>query len=304
MTPKFREKKLIFKCISVFITLFAISGCFEEKKTNKKTIGILQERNTPSLNAMINGFKKQVSYRENVSIYVEIIDGKKNIAENVSKRFTDGRYDIVVGIGTMAAEELSEAAKGTRIPVLVGGVSNTKDIEKKGINVAGISDYVSPSRHFKEFKKLFPNIKTFGVLYNPEENNSKSLVDKMKDQSKEHGVTLFFEKIRRKAEIFNAINILKKNSVQAIFINNDNTSMEFIKEIIEKSKSLSIPVFSGDIESFSLGVDVSVGVDHEELGRRLGIIAEVALDRPDIDSIPIKYPEEIIVKEKISSNHN
>jgi putative ABC transport system substrate-binding protein len=288
--PKASFKNLGITIISVG-ALFLCSGC-SAKKPQKKHIGVLIERDHSSLKEILKGVFDSFSSSAHIVFHTEIIHGKRSSAHKTAKRFVDGRYTAAIGLGTMAAQALAKESNDPHLPLLFGGVSDPSSALLKG-NITGVSDFVSPSRQFKELKEAFPAFTHYGVIYNPEEANSKSLVRHMKEQAGAFGITLSLIQMGEVRQAKKAVNVLKEENVHVIFINNDNTATEAIHPIIQAAKGAGIPVFSTSKSALDYGAHAYIGPDYYALGKQLGLLLKTALKRKDVEHVRVRYPEEI-----------
>ncbi|MDZ5010934.1 ABC transporter substrate-binding protein, partial [Clostridium perfringens] len=94
-------------------------------------------------------------------------------------------------IATPAAQAAYNLTK--QIPILFTAVTDpvkaelVESMEKSNTNVTGTSDELPLDKQFDLIKKLIPNAKKIGILYNTSEINSELQVKKATDLAKEKG---------------------------------------------------------------------------------------------------------------------
>src|SRR5690606_1212110 len=102
-------------------------------------------------------------------------------------KFAGERPDLIVAIATPSAQAAATAARG--IPIVFSAVTDpvgaklVKSMEKPGKNITGVTDMLPVARHLELLKKLVPSLKNVGVIYNPGEANSVTLVNLLKTEA-------------------------------------------------------------------------------------------------------------------------
>ena len=95
-------------------------------------------------------------------------------------------------ISTPSAQAVVGATKD--IPVVFTAVTDpvgaklVADLEHPGGNVTGMSDLSPIGKHLDLIKEIMPDAKTLGVIYNPGEANSVTLVELLKKEAPARGL--------------------------------------------------------------------------------------------------------------------
>ena len=111
-----------------------------------------------------------------------------------AKQFADAKKDLIFAIATPAAQAAYNATKD--IPIIFTAVTDpvkaeiAKDWKSSGTNVTGTSDKVPVDKQIELLKKLIPNAKTVGVIYNTSETNSVIQVDELKAAAEKQGLAV------------------------------------------------------------------------------------------------------------------
>ena len=96
------------------------------------------------------------------------LKGKKGNGKRIAERIKAADAKVVVAIGLLAARVVKEELPG--IPLLYCMVSNPHRYGLIGENTVGISLDVPGEKQFPLFKSVVPDLKTIGVLYDPEKS--------------------------------------------------------------------------------------------------------------------------------------
>ncbi len=124
---------------------------------------------------------------------------------------------------------------------------------------------------FANFKKAFPNIKRYGVVYNSSEANSVSVLKKMREESKKIGVELVEMPATSSAEVMDAANALVNKKVQLFIAPGDNTVNLSIDVYAKVAKKAGIPLLSFDTDHATSGYAVlGCGSSYYQTGYEAG----------------------------------
>ena len=91
---------------------------------------------------------------------------------------------MIVAIATPAAQAVVASTKS--VPVVYSGVTDPVAAQlvkgwASGTNVTGVSDKLPLDRQVALIKRVVPNAKTVGMVYNPGEANSVVVVKELKE---------------------------------------------------------------------------------------------------------------------------
>src|SRR5262245_54976118 len=143
----------------------------------------------PALIACRNGIRdalKAAGYEDgkNLKFVYEGAKGDPAAATQIARRFAQSKPDVIVPISTPSALAVVRAAIGT--PVVFAAVTDplgsqlVRDMHEPGGNVTGVSDLSPVKMHINLIEAITPGARTIGVLFNPAESNSHTLVYLMK----------------------------------------------------------------------------------------------------------------------------
>jgi len=286
---------LSFLLLGIGFLLSANKG-FASIRSNPK-ITILQIVEHPALDITRQGI---IDILKNKKIEIEFHSAQGNtaLAAQIAQKFVGTSPNVMVGIGTTATQALMSANQHSHIPIVFSSVTDPKEaklvyhFKNPEGNVTGVSNYIDPAIQFDFFKKILPNLSKIGVIYNPGEPNSVTLVASMKKIAANKGLHLILATANTTAEISQATqNLMGK--VQAIFINNDNTALAAFDSIVKISTDNKIPVFCSDVDMVDRGALAAIGPDQYEIGRQTGKIILEIIDGKNISLIPVQFPGKI-----------
>lgn len=267
---------------------------------SKKRVVILQIVEHPALNATRQGIIDALNKR-NLEVRFQIAQGNSALAAQIAQQYVGSKPDILVGIGTSAAQALISANQHQKIPVIFSSVTDpiggklVDDLQRPTGFVTGVSNYMDPAIQFNLFKEILPNLSKLGVIYNPGEPNSVALIKKMQTSAEVLGITLMLAPANTSVEVPQAAKSLL-NQVDAFFINNDNTALSAFDAIVRISTGHSIPVFSSDVDTIDRGALVAIGPNQYEVGQKTGALILKILDGESINHLGVLFEDHPEIK--------
>ncbi len=262
---------MFFKKISTFFSiLFLLSACSE--KAHQK-VGIIQTSDHEALNATRLGVMDELRSRgltpgQDIKFKWESAQGNPAMASQIAQKFIGHKYDVLVAIGTLAAQATLQATQGAGIPVVYASVTDPKSAKLEG-NITGVSNFVQPHVQFAMFKKILTHLKKIGVIYSAGEQNSIALVEPMENAAKELGLELLFANATKTSDVYaSAMSLVGK--VDALFVNNDNVALAAFDAILKVGKENKIPVFVSDTDLVEKGALAALGPSQHRIGLKAG----------------------------------
>lgn len=272
-------------------------------------ISILQIIDHPALNVNREGILeelKTLGYKEGESLTVDFqsAQGNPTLAAQIAQKFASNNPDVIVALGTPAAQAAMSATKDTKVPVVFTAVTDplssklVTDLKAPAGNVTGVSDFIAVESQFKLFKRLLPTLKTLGVVYNPGEENSTALNEMMEKAAKTFGWKIELAAANKTNDVFAATQSLC-GKVDAVFINNDNTALSAFKSVVKAARACEIPAFVSDIDIVDQGAFAALGPDQRALGHQTARMVDFILKNPKAPLPAVEFPEK--TEELISS---
>ena len=270
------------------LTMFILSCGTEETKTNqgatkKFKVGITQIVEHPALNKAKQGFKDAL---KEAGIDVEYdeknANGEVATANLIANTLVSSKPDLIYTIATTTTQAVAQATND--IPVVFSAIT---DPESAGIlkeNVTGVSDRVNIKQQLELMKKLNPNAKKVGVIFNSSEQNSMVQVNDLKTAASELGMEVVATGVTQASEIPQASETLI-GEVDMIYTPTDNLVASLINLITEKAIAAKKIVFGAEAAHVEGGALITQGVDYYELGKKAGQMA--------IEILKGKTPNEI-----------
>ena len=237
------------------------------------TVGITQIIDHPALNSIARGIMDTVSkFDPSVNFDVQSAQGVFQNTVLIAQKFREDA-DIIVAISTTSAQSCTNEIKDK--PIIFSAVTDPVSAGlvpkwgKNAGNIVGLSDMNPVSTHLSLIKKIFPNAKRIGIIYNPGEANSKELADRSKECAEELGLEIVDITGSTVNEMLTSLNSRIKD-IDAAYLFTDNTlasASEMIGNMLIKNR---IPAVAGDIDIAKKSSVIGFGFDYYKLGVETG----------------------------------
>ena len=174
----------------------------------------------------------------------------------IARKFVGEAPAVIVPISTPSAQAVAAATKD--IPVVFSSVTDPVGAklvthrEHPGGNVTGMSNLSPIAKHLDLVKEILPELKTLGVVHNPGEANSRTLVALLKAAAPARGITIKEAPATKSADVQAAAQSLV-GRVDAIYVPTDNTVVSAFEALVQVGRQNKLPVIAGDINSVPRG---------------------------------------------------
>lgn len=283
-------KKEIVKILILIISIIVTScGGGETKKVEKKPnneikVKIITFISHEVMDEIANSTKNYLvdSLHFN-KLNVEIFNpnGKKDEIAAYVKALNSNNTDIIVAISTPAALSVL-ANRHPSIPVVYSFVSDTTALNlSKEKNICGISNILDYKKGFELFKKIFPEAKTIGVIYNPNEPNSIYSFNEIckTAEIQDPKITVVSGQFTTNEEISVVASSL--NNVDVYYVGGDNKLVANFDALLSVANIKKKAVFASDEGSVKKGAIAAYSIDYKIFGFETAKLIKERLDSTD-----------------------
>jgi putative ABC transport system substrate-binding protein len=170
------------------------------------TVVVIKGKDLAPYNEALEGFKETLHNNgAQATCIVRSLNGddRKNVA--VIEETLELKPDMIFTLGSSAT--MIAAEKTSDIPI-VSGMIMESDVLNNPVNITGVFLEYSMETQFAWMKRLLPDAKTIGVIYNPEDNQTK--IDEAQGWADKSGFTLISKKVSSPREIPSSLEKLSK----------------------------------------------------------------------------------------------
>ena len=300
-------KKLLILASTLMLMVLSCGNSGSESKSSgnagtgskKYRIGITQIVSHPALDSAREGFK--ATFKEagiNAEFDEKNANGETTNSNLIANNFVSSKEDLIFAIATNAAQSASQATND--IPVVFAAITDPQSAGILKNNVTGVSDRMDVKQQLELLKKIAPNTKNVGVIYNSSEQNSKIQVEDLKKAAKELGLNIVEKSVVQANEIPQTVDNLVREA-DAIYLPTDNLVASVVSLITDKATAAKKIVFGAEAAHVKGGALITQGVSYYEIGKEAGKMAIDILKNGKKPS-EIKFKtmplSEIVVNEK------
>lgn len=304
------KSKLLFTLTAAVVLLWTFKSQKHESTQNPTIhISILQSVQHPALDmayrGMIDKLNASNELQGKLIIEYKTAQDSLSLAAQIAQKYVTETPQVIVGIGTSASLALASANATQKLPLIFTAVTDpischlVKSFHQPGGFATGVSDYLEPKEQFQAFKQILPDLKTIGIIYNPGEANSRTLLESMKAQAQD--LKLIFAPANSTREVAQAaVSLVGK--VDALFINNDNTALAAFDSILKVAKEQRLPLFCSDVDMVEHGALAALGPNQYQLGELTAQMIEKVLAGEPTRTMGVKHPKqgELYINESVA----
>jgi len=258
----------------------AVVGALAAAQAQAQSVAVTSIVEHPALDAVKDGVREALTkagYTEAKGLkwQFQTAQGNTAIAAQIARKFVGDKPDVIVAIATPSAQAVVAATK--TIPVIYSAVTDpvaaqlVPDWGASGTNVTGVSDALSLDKQIELIKKVVPNAKKVGMVYNPGEANSVVVVKQMRELLPKAGMSLVEATAARTVDVGAAARSLV-GKVDVIYTNTDNNVVSAYESLVKVGNSAKIPLVASDTDSVKRGAIAALGVNYHDLGVQTGAL--------------------------------
>jgi len=260
----------------------------------QKSVAVTAIVEHPALDAVRDGVQealKQAGYEagKNLKWQYQSAQGNTGTAAQIARKFVGDRPDAIVAIATPSAQSVVAATKD--VPVVYSAVTDpvaaqlVPSMAASGTNVTGVSDLLALDKQIELIKKVVPEAKRVGMVYNPGEANSVVVVKQLQELLPKAGMTLVEAAAPRTVDVASAARSLI-GKVDVIYTNTDNNVVSAYESLVKVGNDAKIPLVASDTDSVKRGAIAALGIDYRDLGVQTGKIVVRILKGEKPGAIP------------------
>ena len=268
-------KKLVqVICVLLCSMMIGCSLPSASKKDGKKYV-IVKQLDHASIDEIAVAIENELKELDETA-EVEIYSGQNDqstLMQIGKQAVTDGA-DVIIPIGTLAAQTMVVASEDTEIPVVYATISDPEAASLTGIDrVTGTSDALNTKQFVEMMLKQNPNLQTVGLLYSNSEANSQKPIAEVKKILDEKKIKYIEATANTSQEVIAAASSLIASKVDAVFTPTDNIIMSSELAIYESFMNANIPHYAGADSFVRSGAFATCGMNYTDAGVKTAKLA-------------------------------
>jgi putative tryptophan/tyrosine transport system substrate-binding protein len=254
---------------------------------------------------IFDGFKEAGLERgRNLDLMMSHANGEISQIPMLIQNYMSQNVDLILTMTTPCLTAACSIAKNSKVvftycydPVAAGaGSSFTSHLP----NVTGVGSFPPVNETVAMIKKLIPNVKAVGTVYNNAEANSVKVISVAREAFKKAGIKLEEVTANNTSEVFQAAQIACYRNVEAVWVTGDNTALQSFDGIVNATQNAHMPLIINDPEFTAKGALVCVGLGWYPPGKAGGLLAARVLKGENPSTIPFQE----VAEQKLVLNHD
>jgi putative tryptophan/tyrosine transport system substrate-binding protein len=289
----------------VFFGLLQSCSATKEAENSPQLVAVATLMSHPALDAVQENMRKELERQgfqdgKNIRYVIKNANGQMSLTANIASELAAQHPAVVVAVTTPMAQAV---VKNATSPVVFAAVTDPvgagviKQIDLAEPNVTGTSDAWPYEDQLKLIRKISPNAKRLGVLYNPGEAASQYGIREIKKYAPGLGFELVEGAVNSTNEVYPvAQNLVRK--VDALFLSSDNTVIGGAAAAVKVAVEHKLPLYVGDSGTVEKGGLAAVSVGYADLGTETGkLVGRVLRGEKNIPTV-IARGSEIYINKK------
>ncbi|GAB2482753.1 MAG: ABC transporter substrate-binding protein [Comamonas sp.] len=256
----------------------AIAAIAPAQAADQKSVAVTAIVEHPALDAVRDGVQAALKAEgfeadKNLKWQYQSAQGNTGTAAQIARKFVGDKPDVIVAIATPSAQAVVAASKS--VPVVFSAVTDpvvaklVPSWEPSKTNVTGVSDLLALDKQMELLKKVVPNAKRVGMVYNPGEANSTVVVKELKALLPKMGMTLVEAAAPRSVDVSSAARSLV-GKADVIYTNTDNNVVSAYESLVKVGQESKLPLVASDTDSVGRGAVAALGINYRDLGEQTG----------------------------------
>jgi putative ABC transport system substrate-binding protein len=138
-----------------------------------------------------------------------------------------------------------------------------------GTNITGVSDALELDKQIELIKRVVPNAKRVGMVFNPGEANSVVVLEQLRKMLPEHGMSLVDAAAPRSVDVGSAARSLI-GKADVFYTSTDNNVVSAYEALVKVGMDAKIPLVAADTDSVARGAVAAYGMDYKAIGVQTG----------------------------------
>ena len=218
----------------------------------------------------------------NAVFYEYNLNGDKRNIQKITHEILSRKPDIIVAIGTEAAEGCSGKMGG--IPTIFSMVLNPYLLK---LNMSGVALDISAKAQIQALRKILPKAKKIGVIYEP--RVSASLIA----AAQKENISIVASSVKSEAQVAPALTHMLNQQIDAYLLVPDPivANQSIARYIMETTLKANVPVIAPSPSFVRNGALLSVSAGYDRIGKQTVRLIQRILT-VGVNQISIEEPEQ------------
>ena len=224
-------------------------------------------------------------------------EGDFPTANSIARGIVDGDYDLVVTLTTPALQTMASANRDGHLIHVFGAVTDpfsagvgiqAEDPLDHPPHLAGIGTFEPVREVLTLAKKIYPELRRVGTIWNASEAGSAACVKLAREVCAELGCEFCEVTVENSAGVLEAAKAVVGRDLDVILVSGDNTVLSAFECVVRTATEAGLPVITTDTASAAKGALLNLGADPARVGRFTGTLAARILRGLEPADVPIE----------------
>lgn len=278
------QNRLCFICLVILLISqgIAISVCAQ-------SIAVIKSRDQETYDEVLETFLKNCDTVQAGQIIEYNLKGEEKPWPEIAKEINI-TPTLILAMGPLAAQMAKDASHN--IPVIFCMVSNPHRYGLEGQNLVGITTDIPGEKQFALYKSVVPNLKTIGVIYDPEK--SEALIEEANQAAEKLGLELIQVPVSSHKKVPKALRSML-GKIDALWMVPDDTVLttQSFRFFLVTSFEKKLPFLAISDIFVKVGALATIAPDPDEIGQQLcQLITQIQSGKLDLTKTNILPPVE------------
>lgn len=221
----------------------------------------------------------------------------------ILQTFDNSDVDLIVTFTTPCLTAACSAVRNKPVvftyvydPIAAGaGKSRTDHLP----HVTGVGSFPPVEETIVTIKRIAPDVKSVGTLYNSAEANSRKEISVARGLFEKHRIRLEEVSINNSNEAHQAAQVLCQKGIDVLWVPGDNTAVLALDAIVKVATKAKLPLVIDAVDFLEKGALVTCGIGFERSGYAGGVLAARVL----LGEKPSQIPFEEIATKRVGVNY-
>lgn len=224
-------------------------------------------------------------------------EGDIGTANTIAREVTTGDFDLILTASTVSLQTVANANRNGARTNHVFGIVTDPYAAGVGIDpanhldhppyMAGAGSLQPVEQSFRTAKRMRPELKSVGLVWNAAEVNSMVQTQMARKICAELGIELIEGNAENSTAVVESVNSVIARGAECLWISGDVAVSTATEQVIDACRRARIPVFTVMPPSVKSGALFDLGANFYEIGRHVGDIAADVLDGKNPAEMPI-----------------
>src|SRR5262245_43751968 len=216
------------------------------RPNGQRRVAVLQYSSTPPLEDGARGFLdalNELGLRDGGGIRLSWYNSEADmaIANAIATEMTNAQFDLVATLGTPALQAVANANREGRVPHVFGmvamprtagvGIGDTGPLDHPRHLVGG-GTYAQVEQSFRLARRLFPRLRTIGIVWNSAESNSRVYTESARAACRDLGINVVEANVDNSNGVAESAASLLVRAAEALWLGGDNTVLTALGSLV------------------------------------------------------------------------